>query len=743
MTVSDRITKVQRHSPVHQGFLIRCKRLQHILIHSELFRGINTILAGYAQVYFSKKSIPGLFFCLATFVVPVIGLAGLSGLLLATLFAKMMGFIRSTDDGTFYAYNGLLTALALALTYTMNLPCFAMLIIAMFLCVLVASALRNLFEKYLFIPVLSLPFIITTWIIIAAGKKFSGLIYTTTPFEIELLNGVFPDSAEFLFRSLGAAFFQLSVPSGLLVATGLLISSRHAFIVSSLALFFASYFHMATGGSMSDLNGQWIGFNFALTAIAVGGMFVVPGIGSYALALMSALISSVVAAASLMMFEASGMPVLALPFVFTTMIILYPLRNRISPMYLKSITTPKESPEANLKYHKNPRARFVADETPAFHLPVSGKWTITQGFNGDETHQDLWSHALDFEVTDDTGQTWKNEGNQLTDYYAWNMPVFAPADGVVTKVINSIDDNRIGQVNTKNNWGNTIIIWHYGSVYSSMSHLAKDSICVAEGDTIQKGKVVGKTGNSGRSPFPHLHFQVQLSPELGAHTIPFHILNYLTCNNQLSEYTLCSVPEKNEIIEAVQPDTGMIDAASFPVGGNWEFDITSGQKQWKETWESEIDFLGNRFLSCNETGASLNFYVNGYVLLFIDYKGPSGTALEWLFLAASCLPFTRQPIQRTESLPPETLLKPVQRLLFDCLEPIYDSAALQASIQYHTAGSDLYSLSTRLIMFRKLVPGKPSVRHIKTTFSKQRGLISLTGGASDTVLFQLTQRGLS
>lgn len=717
------------------------KSVASSLLHLEAIQMTKTILSGYAQVYFSKQRLPGLLFCLATFAVPVIGAAGLLCMLLSILFARILGFSRGNDDSVFFAYNGLLTALALCTTYTVNLSCLVLLVLAMFFCVLVSSACRTLFEKYMFVPVLSLPFIITTWIVMAAGRRFSGLMYTTTPFEIDLLNGVFPQSLEILFRSLGAAFFQLSIPSGILVALGLLISSRHAFIVASAGIFLTGTLYMAAGGQSSDLNGQWIGFNFALTAIAVGGMFVVPGIDSYGLAFIGALLSALVAAGALMLFEPLGLPVLALPFVFTTLMIIYPLRNRISQRWLTCITSPKDSPEANLKHHKNQRARFVSDETPALYLPVSGEWTVTQGFEGDKTHMGPWAHALDFEVMDQRGNTFQNRGDQLTDYYAWNMPVFAPGDGVVTRVIHHIDDNRVGQVNTKNNWGNTVIIWHYGLVYSSISHLAKDSVCVKEGETIKKGKVIGKVGNSGRSPFPHLHIQVQLSPELGAHTLPFKILNYCSTEKNDFHYHICGVPQNRQRVIAVQSETAMMESASFPIGGQWEYDVCSGDRSWKETWVSDIDFIGNRFLRCKETNATLRFFMNTHVLVLLDYKGPSNTALEWLFLGAHCIPYTRQSIQRCEKMPAERLLDPIKRLVFDSVEPIGELASLSASIHQTPKGTGLLELNTRLSLNEKFFSSGVRTWGIQTTFARHKGLMALQATSSGKTVLQAMQRG--
>ena len=73
--------------------------------------------------------------------------------------------------------------------------------------------------------------------------------------------------------------------------------------------------------------------------------------------------------------------------------------------------------------------------------------------------------------------------------------IYAPGDGVVTKVIKS-----------RRGYGNTIIIDHdfnYGTKYS---HLSK--FMVKKGDKVKRGQVIGHVGNTGKSTAPHLHYEV-------------------------------------------------------------------------------------------------------------------------------------------------------------------------------------------------------------------------------------------
>ena len=132
---------------------------------------------GYSQIFFSTKWYVGALFFSATCVIPAQGAAGLFALFLSNLWALLLGFSEDHIKRGYFAYNGLLTGLALGLTYKVNILFFALLFIATLLGVLIAASLRALFERYLFIPVLSIPFVFTTWVIIAAGRQFQALVY--------------------------------------------------------------------------------------------------------------------------------------------------------------------------------------------------------------------------------------------------------------------------------------------------------------------------------------------------------------------------------------------------------------------------------------------------------------------------------------------------------------------------------------------------------------------------------------
>lgn len=77
--------------------------------------------------------------------------------------------------------------------------------------------------------------------------------------------------------------------------------------------------------------------------------------------------------------------------------------------------------------------------------------------------------------------------------------VFASLDGVVTLTR--------GGGSWNGGYGNYIVIKHNNGIQTLYAHL--DSISVSPGQNVSKGQFIGKSGNTGRSTGPHLHFEVR------------------------------------------------------------------------------------------------------------------------------------------------------------------------------------------------------------------------------------------
>lgn len=84
-------------------------------------------------------------------------------------------------------------------------------------------------------------------------------------------------------------------------------------------------------------------------------------------------------------------------------------------------------------------------------------------------------------------------------------PVRCVADGIVRWV----DNDPAG-------YGLYLRVWHPGlRVHSFYAHLSEQ--LVAKGDTVQRGEVIARTGNTGNTTGPHLHYELRIADAQGTY----------------------------------------------------------------------------------------------------------------------------------------------------------------------------------------------------------------------------------
>ena len=116
-------------------------------------------------------------------------------------------------------------------------------------------------------------------------------------------------------------------------------------------------------------------------------------------------------------------------------------------------------------------------------LPFKGAWYAIHTYDLFSLHRFSLSQrfALDFLKVDVYGRTFRGEGLQLEDYYAFNQPILAPGDGVIIDLANDVDENipknppseRDFKDNPYKALGNFVLIDHENGEYSLLAHLKK------------------------------------------------------------------------------------------------------------------------------------------------------------------------------------------------------------------------------------------------------------------------------
>lgn len=186
-------------------------------------------------------------------------------------------------------------------------------------------------------------------------------------------------------------------------------------------------------------------------------------------------------------------------------------------------------------------------------LPFKDSWLVAWGGDTLELNQHHNTtnqrYAFDFIGVDEKGNTHKDDGRKNEDYFAFGREILAPADGVVTDVIDGVRDNVPGSMNPYSSIGNTVFIQHQEYEVSVLAHLKCNSIKVKVGDRVKKGQVIGLCGNSGNSSEPHLHFHLQNTPIIqDGIGIKCYFQKVILLNNGKKEVKTDYSPIKGDVI---------------------------------------------------------------------------------------------------------------------------------------------------------------------------------------------------
>jgi len=612
------------------------------------------ILKSYSQIFFSDKKLFSIILILVSFADIYAGLAGILSVLVANITAVMMGLDRNVIKKGIYGYNSLLVGLSLGIFYSPGPVLFVLILLASILTLFISVSLHGVIGKYT-LPFLSVPFVLGAWIMVLATRNMTFLsisergIFTIN--ELYTLGGdpfvrlyewwnniAIAKPLKVYFISLGAILFQYNVLSGIILAAGLLYVSRISFTLSLMGFFAAYFFYDFVGADITEINYSYIGFNYILTSIAIGGFFIIPSGRSYLWSFLLIPIVAILSISLYSLFVTAALPVYALPFNMIVLLFLYVLKFRIKPSKkLTEVVIQQNSPEKNLYSFENDTERFRYDMVP-MRLPFYGTWVVAQGYEGSITHKGSWRHAMDFVIHDQEGKQFKDKGDLPEDYFCYNKPVLAPADGIIESVTDNIEDNIIGKPNIRENWGNTVIIRHNQHVYSSLSHLRNGSIIVRPGERVRQGSVIGKCGNSGRSPYPHLHFQVQTLPYIGSYTLHYPLSYYMELKEDGFVLKNYSVPETGRSVSNIQTNELLANAFDIVPGKNFCFEVNKNGKKEIHRWEVDANEYNIPFIKCLSSGAIAYFSNDGNLFMFRHYEGKKDTLLYFFFLSAFKIP---------------------------------------------------------------------------------------------------------
>lgn len=187
-------------------------------------------------------------------------------------------------------------------------------------------------------------------------------------------------------------------------------------------------------------------------------------------------------------------------------------------------------------------------------LPLEETWHVLWGGRSWEDNRHAAVSDMRFAVDllqRERGSSAAGRGQKNEDYYAWNQPVLAPADGVVVVAHDGVPDNRPNRAVGGNLYGNLVVIDHGTGEFSLLGHLRRGSLTVKPGDRVTQGERLGRVGSSGMSTEPHLHFQLMDTADWRtAHGLPL-VLHDLVRNGTLTDR---AEPRRGDVLTAVSAE---------------------------------------------------------------------------------------------------------------------------------------------------------------------------------------------
>ncbi len=600
---------------------------------ASLVRLTAPLARAYAAVLFCESPWVGGWFALMTWWSPRAALAGLVGLIAAALWARLFAL---SAPGEPHLVNGLLSGLFLGAFHAFGFTLLAWIVIVALFVTLSAHWLARLLWRAGKLPVLSFPFVIGCWAIILA----SGASGPAGMRPAELASGaagLFWPWLDDFFAALG---WLLLVPyplAGALLFAGLMVASRYLALLA-LAGYVAGQLTMQL---FDPADTNYIGFNFMLAAMALGGIFAVPSRASFVLALAGGALAGWFSVALGVLLHPLHLPLLTLPFLLAVWLWLGGLGSRATVRAPQLTLDHPTLPEIAYERARLAHARGGAAESLPLLAPIYGEWRISQGFDGAHTHRPPWQHALDFHITEG-GRSHSGSGTDRNDYFCFGVPILAPAAAQVIRSRDDLPDVLPGEVDVANNWGNFLLLRVAAGAHVLLAHLKQNSLRVRNGEWVAAGQPLAACGSSGRSPEPHLHLHLQVAEPLGSPTRPFHLANVLVRGEGgPREFQLYYLPAQGETVSAAPRDELLAAALHLPPGRQFAYRLRIPGASNTKTHElrTELTLLGQPRL-VGAGGASAAYEEAQVVLGLYDRQGSRDPLLDLWLLALGLTPLS-------------------------------------------------------------------------------------------------------
>jgi len=604
------------------------------------------VLLGYAWVSLAPSWKPGALLALITFIDPATGAVGLLGALCAWYAGHLAG--AEAGERPVCVFNGLLSGLFVAHVWTAGVSVLALGVMGGVLCGWLTVVLGRLSWSLIGLPILSLPFALVAMLTAAAGGSLSTLHFNPYVAPPDL----FANQADKFLSAFGTLYFMPNPFVGLLILALILVLSRYYFVIALLGYAAALLWLRLLGAAPEHLASTAWDSNAILAALLVGGLFARPSLLTAALATLAAVIAAWLALTLGRMLDASHLLPFSAPFILASWLVLYAAVH--NKRMAGSFNIPAaDFPERSHERAQISRARLGTPGSIPVAPPFSGAWTVSRGFSGSDTHSGQRQYALDFTVSRD-GKSFAYAGQRLEDFYCYDQPVLSPVYGEVCRVVNDLPDMQPGAASDDASWGNCVAIRIHDGKVALLAHLKPGSVAVVPGTWVKPGDIIGHCGNSGHSPQPHIHLQLQTGAEPGATTVPFHLSSVLISDTgeKAPRYELAVAPQES----ATLAGAGAGDVRPFHLlaGHSLRYTVTHNGKLADWTLRCEADAQGRLALVSSAGGRCLA-ESTWAVFSCYDRDGAADPCLDLWLLACGYTPASAQAERWQDSTPARLL----------------------------------------------------------------------------------------
>jgi urea transporter len=307
---------------------------------SAVLRFVDSGLRGAGQVMLQDNPLTGLLFLLGvgwgavSAGMPQVAIGALVGLVVATATAIYLRVDQSSLRRGIYGYNGILVGVALPTFLAAEPLLWAYLMFGAAISVVAMLTIAS-FMKTWHVSALTLPFVLTTWLMLLAAYAFDGLRISGLPQRgiphAPSAASMLPLGGEATIQAVlygvSQVFLIGNVATGVIFLVALLVNSVWAAVFALAGSMLAVAAALALGADSNAVAAGLFGFSPVLTAIALGTVFHAPQPRVVVYTAAATIFTVIVQAALNVVFLPIGIPTLTAPFVAVAWLFLVPRRD--------------------------------------------------------------------------------------------------------------------------------------------------------------------------------------------------------------------------------------------------------------------------------------------------------------------------------------------------------------------------------------------------------------------------------